>query len=573
MVPSLGEEVLTLYGSGTVMKYRQEDAMYVVKLEASGATLYTMSIDDSAPSVPETKTSMELNVAYEAFEKMRKLNLELECAEAGIIFSKDAPMDYEMCTTCLIAKGPTKKIISSSPLQNATPAFVTSTGKPLFPRLYKLRMESQDFLKASQQTFYDKTKTTMSTTPACLLCGSPTCSEHSSPAFRKEKITLCTPCVQSLEFNFDDDSNNSETLTKHVDHLVDLYDRAVLLLQYSSQFMLQVAASLEESTKHHNKVGVGGSSVGLVSGVLGVAAAACILTPAGPPLLIASLVFGGSATVVQTGSEAMKYLSEPNQLADRMMALHGMIQSILSTTMSMRETTLVPYLDRAVLSLTKKQQQMTHKPLHAERDAQVKKAVTAGVRAGSTAATGMATLGTGLVQEGAAAGRFMSRAGTNLARSARFARFAGGALSAATLVLEARELTKTVEQIRQGNPCEKAAELRKMHAQLERLPSTSTVDAMCQSYVKVRAKQLATKRLLDEQHKMEQSCMEEESDDLLLVEEVVSSLEAQQKDNQRPEPYAPSKMRVDLSKSSLLERVQRYKERQARDNAGVCLVV
>ena len=72
---------------------------------------------------------------------------------------------------------------------------------------------------------------------------------------------------------------------------------------------------------------------------------------------------------------------------------------------------------------------------------------------------------------------------------------------------------------------------------------------------------------------MEQSCMEEESDDLLLVEEVVSSLEAQQKDNQRPEPYAPSKMRVDLSKSSLLERVQRYKERQARDNAGVCLVV
>ena len=57
---------------------------------------------------------------------------------------------------------------------------------------------------------------------------------------------------------------------------------------------------------------------------------------------------------------------------------------------------LVPYLDRAVLSLTKKQQQMKHKPLHAERDAQVKEAVTAGVRAGSTAATCMATLGTGL---------------------------------------------------------------------------------------------------------------------------------------------------------------------------------
>ena len=84
---------------------------------------------------------------------------------------------------------------------------------------------------------------------------------------------------------------------------------------------------------------------------------------------------------------------------------------------------------------------------------------------------------------------------------------------------------------------------------------------------------MATKGLLDEQHKMEQSCMKEESDDLLLVEEVVSSLEAQQKENQRPEPYAPSKMRVDLTKSPLLERVQRYKEQQARDNAGICLVV
>jgi hypothetical protein len=67
--------------------------------------------------------------------------------------------------------------------------------------------------------------------------------------------------------------------------------------------------------------------------------------------------------------------------------------------------------------------------------------------------------------------------------------------------------------------------------------------------------------------------MEEERDDLLLVEEVVSSLEAQQKDNQRPEPYAPSKMRVDFSKSSLSERVQRYKERQARNNASICLIV
>jgi hypothetical protein len=367
-----------------------------------------------------------------------------------------------------------------------------------------------------------------------------------------------------LEFDFEDNCHKAEVLTKQVEHLVDLYDRALLLLQYSSQFMLQVALSL---------------------GVLGVAAACTILTPAGPPLLIASLVFGGSATAVQTGSEAMKYFSEPNKLADRILALKGMVQAILSTTRSMRETTLLPYLDRAVLSLTKKKMESNMKSCTAdsENQSKVQKAVTAGARIGGTAATGMATLGTGIIQEGAAAGRFMSKASTSLARSARFARFAGGALSAATLLLEARELTKTVDQIRQGNPCEKAEALRQIHAELDRLPSTQTVDGMCQSYAKVRSKQLARKRLLFQvQEKTEQVPLGslEEDHDLVLVEEVVSSLEAQQEEiapvkEHEQEPYAPSTNgnRIDLSKSTLLERVQRYKERQEREKAKIELVI
>jgi len=599
------------------MSFRHEDEMFAVALSDCGATLFTRSITsgDSSSSLASSssscsisssvnvpppvgvakeehpkqhkKTAMELNVAYEAYEKMRKLNLELECSEAGIQFKANTPIDFDMCTTCLITKGP-PVVASSSPssaastaLTNKVPAFSTSSGKPLFPRLYKLRVESQDFLHASQQSLREKAKKQKGV--PCLLCGAPSCSEHSSAAFRKENITLCNTCVTSLEFDFDDDRHRSELMTKQVEYLVDLYDRALLLLQYSSQFMLQVALSLEASTERHNQVGVGGSSVGIVSGVLGVAAACTILTPAGPPLLIASLVFGGSATAVQTGSEAMKYFSEPNKLADRMLALMGMVQAILSTTRSMRETTLVPYLDRAVLSLTKKQMESSMKTtVDSENKAKVQKAVTAGTRIGSTAATGMATLSTGLVQEGAAAGRFMSRASTNLARSARFARFAGGALSAATLVLEARELTNTVKQIRQGNPCEKAEALRRIHAVLGRLPSTQNVDAMCQSYAKVRAKQLATKRLLHEQERMEQSAViveENEHHDLMLVEEVVSSLEAQHEDSepvrQKQEPYAPTTTtkRIDLSKSTLLERVQRYKERQETQQAEIDLVI
>jgi hypothetical protein len=66
---------------------------------------------------------------------------------------------------------------------------------------------------------------------------------------------------------------------------------------------------------------LGSSSAGLISGVLGIAAAVTIITPAGPPLLIVSLLFGGSATAVSTGTEARNYYSEPNKLAGRIQAL------------------------------------------------------------------------------------------------------------------------------------------------------------------------------------------------------------------------------------------------------------
>ena len=57
-------------------------------------------------------------------------------------------------------------------------------------------------------------------------------------------------------------------------HLQDLYGRALLLLQYCQPFMETTAQQLDQQTKQHNEIaGVGGSSVGIVSGVLGVAAA------------------------------------------------------------------------------------------------------------------------------------------------------------------------------------------------------------------------------------------------------------------------------------------------------------
>jgi len=507
------------------------------------------------------QTTMELNVAYEAFEKMRRLNLELECSEAGIVFTNDNPIDHTDCTRCLVICGQTH--IESNNNNISKPG--NTSNKPLL-WLHKIRKDSKEFLHESKKSLKKKTRKAQ---PPCLLCGSPTCANHSSKAFRKEKIILCNVCVESLDFDFDQEYLQSTELRHHVEHLVDLYDRSLLLLKYCEQFMIDTASKLEQTTKRSNEVGVGSSSAGLVSGALGVAAACTILTPAGPPLLIASLVFGGSATAVSAGSGAYEYFSEPHRLADRILALRGIVMTILQKIRSMREKTLMPYLNQAVMALTSEKYEDSTK--------KVEKAVTTCVLVSSTAATAGVgvTLGIVAAEEGALASRFMTRATTGLARSARFAQIAGGALSAACIVMEARELTKTISQIRQGHPCEKATELRKIHERISenRLPPTPTIDATCQSYIKVKTKQLAAQRLVREQNKLE---TDGDYNDLALVEEVVSSLEAAQEieTTKRDVSRTVIRPKIRLSKSVLLERVQRYKEKEANQaEAEVNLIV
>ena len=79
----------------------------------------------------------------------------------------------------------------------------------------------------------------------------------------------------------------------------------------------------------------------MVSGGLGVAAAATIFTPVGPPLLLASILFGGGAAAVDAASEAVNYRCEPNKMADKILTLHSIINNIsrLPATIDMERTT------------------------------------------------------------------------------------------------------------------------------------------------------------------------------------------------------------------------------------------
>ena len=457
-----GDFVSTPYGDGVISSYSETDAVYSVELPY--ATLYVPITEDT--SLQRNRT-MELNVAYEALDQMRRQNLEVECHCLGL------QVNHNQCTMCLL-----------------TPR----NHRMRFPRIQRYRANR----KQAQ---------------GCLCCGSPVCGQHSCPLFRKEGIPVCVDCEQlfTLDFVLECMTAYPEKRREHVDHMMNVYDRVVLLYLYSMQFVDQVAENLQQRTRTHNHVSVTSSSVGMLSGVLGVAAAATILTPAGPPLLIASLLFGGSATAVQTGTEMRNYYSEPNQLADRILALHGIVHAILRTTRVLRDALMRDSLQRSFSEEDDTVQDTQHELL--EDCSTVTTALTVGQHDG-TSEEGMESESLSTMPDvGTKAGRkarFATRTAENVVtktsalagrhgihthlatatgimRAATVARFAGGALSAASLLLETKYMANTIRQIKAGNPCEKADLLHRIKTMIEELPSTESLHGECMSYLEAMA--------------------------------------------------------------------------------------
>lgn len=214
---------------------------------------------------------------------------------------------------------------------------------------------------------------------------------------------------------------------RRINSMLEVYDRAHLVLEYSIQFIDEVVIALQGNTSRHNIIGLGSSATGVVSGGLGVAAACTILTPVGPPLLLASILFGGGATAANAGSEAVNYRSEPNKMADRILTLHS-IMSCIARLPGLLDMEIEE--DAKLVGVDDDQAQTR---LHWTR----------------TAMHGLKPL-------------------------------TAGALSAISIVTEAREMKNTVDKIRAGNPCEKAERLALIKKEIGQLPSTDDLSKQLQ---------------------------------------------------------------------------------------------
>jgi len=391
----------------------------------------------------------------------------------------------------------------------------------------------------------------------CLTCGQPTCNKHSSPVF-KGHVHICQKCAYLFDLDFLVDvitqtASNTEQCRTKVNELVDCYDRAKLLLEFTAQFSDKIANLLESKTIRSNKINVGSGATSIASGVAGVVGCGALLFPpvavAGVPLLIASLVFGGGATAVQTGDSAARYFSEPNKLADKMIALHSMALSLLRITEVLshgllqninvtfsvegfgvdaeEETTKHEELRKEINALLDRHGVTTTKSVGV-----LKQAVTGSVLASEVASTSImstaATVGR--------SSRYFGRVGTTAASSARFIPLAGGLLSAVSVFYESKELKKTLQRMDEGNPCEKASQVRSIGDELHMLPDSEVLSGECyRLFDLAKAEQdrfrspenMAERKRLDEGDIPLQHANHQDISDIINVMETVTKIETE----------------------------------------------
>lgn len=181
--------------------------------------------DEKSSMQAVSAEAMTLDVAYQSLEMVRKVNLQVE-------FEKEVEEDH--CVPCLRAE------------------------------------HSSNVVKSR----FGKWMSKKAAAP-CLTCGSPVCSQHRSSDFGKQSISICSDCAHLFSVNFlvhnvmhEQDPVEKK---KRLNNMLEVYDRALLVLLYSTQFIDDVVTALRGNTSRHNKIGLGSSATGVVAGSLGVA--------------------------------------------------------------------------------------------------------------------------------------------------------------------------------------------------------------------------------------------------------------------------------------------------------------
>mmetsp|Transcript_9854 Transcript_9854/g.15155 ORF Transcript_9854/g.15155 Transcript_9854/m.15155 type:complete len:615 (+) Transcript_9854:83-1927(+) len=421
--------------------------------------------------------SMDLNVAYEALENMRKANLEVQFADN---------VDCTQCTQCLRAYVKKEKemkevVLDGRRIRRFARRFRRVSDSP---RKRKGSSRSPSPTSVMDDSHHDESRSKQRVLPkmqhkSCLVCCSPVCNAHSSETFRQGSILICTECSPLFSIDYIQESlvpkfieDDEQRRKKCLYRMVEMYDRALLMLKFSAQYIDDVSNSLEISSKRNHALSSRASKTSLVSGITGVVAAATIFTPAGPPLLIASLFFGGSATAISTGSEAVTFHSEPNKLADKIIVIHALVKSLMRVTNVLHQAVVDPEsfsdTDNVRDEGTAFRPPMNRIDEMEKYDPEWNDDSSMDEK-----------------EEGNKEGELMSTVARATAETAtRLVKFAGDALhNSSTKTVEVNDINDTVQRISAGSPHDKAEILQSIKKEMKIIPETGIIADLCDQYM------------------------------------------------------------------------------------------
>lgn len=285
---------------------------------------------------------------------------------------------------------------------------------------------------------------------------------------------------------------------------------------------------------------------------------------------------------MQTGTDVKnRYFSEPHQLAGNIIALHGMLKNILKVADTLRDAVARDMVVTECLQEDTPSTPLSDKIVAAY--ANNRSGVLAGMTAGRLGMAGMEIGQIAKVAEASAGGtrnaRIFSRTTSSFLKSARFARFAGSAISGVTLILEAKCMHDTIKAIRAGNPCDKAKSLRKIQEELPGLPLTADLDRECENYLEAmqrrdrRITEEEAVRLLVETSQAQAECERQGEERGILiangVDPTLPPLSRPRRKTLSRSLALPPRKKADVSgypsksmSGSLLKRIQKFKQEE-----------
>jgi hypothetical protein len=314
-----GDLVITMYGEGKCLSRKRGGAT-----NGNSSTSMKIALSFGILCVQETEcvhkllTTEKYQLAMDHLEEVRKLQLASRCEQSRV------PVLYDACASCLFQKPRTTEVPPAEPSNN------TSGGRSWWQRNNK----SNTHLKIPSKQICRRV------TQKCDVCGNPVCNHHK---IDQDFFCMCVECSHDLRQVQSQLNVDHPELHQNLDRLLHCYTRMSIQLTFLIPSLTEVSLQLNQKERQHGRIAIGNSSLGFMGAALSLAGAAAMLTPVGPVILLAGIATSATSGTLQVTHQGYKQFiscKQANQMADRVIAWHGLCLGILGCLEQLRQELL-----------------------------------------------------------------------------------------------------------------------------------------------------------------------------------------------------------------------------------------